>query len=112
MTLRPYQSTALDRVAHEHKTHRAVCLVMPTGAGKSVASREWCRRQAGEGKRGLMLAHRIELLTQFAGHLEAVGVSSSVIAPGYASNPYATVQCASFDTLLARGEVPDAQFIL
>lgn len=110
--LRGYQSRALDEVERAHESARRVCLVMPTGAGKSVVSREWCRRQVASGRRGLMVAHRIELLTQFSSHLSAVGVSSSVLAPGYPSNPHAPILCASLDTLLARGEVPASDFIL
>lgn len=117
MTLRDYQSRALEAVEAIHaaatdpKGRRVVCVV-PTGGGKSVIGREWARRQVERGRRGLVLAHRIELLSQMAGHLSAVGVGSSIIAPGYPSNPYAPVQIASLDTLVARGEVPQADWIL
>lgn len=117
MTLRDYQESALARVEETHARattplERRVVCVVPTGGGKSVIGREWARRQVEQGKRGLVLAHRIELLSQMASHLEKVGVGSSIIAPGFPSNPYAPVQIASLDTLVARGEVPRADWIL
>lgn len=117
MGLRDYQERALEAVeaAHARATdplsRRVVCVV-PTGGGKSVIGREWARRQVALGRKGLVLAHRTELLRQMQGHLTAVGVESSIIAPGFASNPYAPVQIASLDTLVARGEVPHADFVL
>ncbi len=111
MTLRPYQSSALTKVDAAHERVNRVCLVMPTGAGKSVVGREWVSDHA---KRGpvLVLAHRIELLTQFRDHLDSVGVRSAVIAPGHVPAPEAPVQIASMDTLVSRGEVPEATSIL
>lgn len=108
--LRGYQEKAL--AAADASPAQRVVLVSPTGSGKSVMGREWVRRQVVAGKRVLMVAHRIELLTQFARHLESAGISSSVIAPGFPSDPYAPVQCASLDTLVARGEVPRADSVL
>lgn len=110
MSLRDYQSSALDRVAKSHA--QRVVLVSPTGSGKSVMGREWVRRRVAEGKRVLMVAHRIELLTQFASHAAKVGLTASIIAPGFPSDPYAPVQCASLDTLVARGSVPQADAVL
>jgi superfamily II DNA or RNA helicase len=85
---------------------------MPTGAGKSVVAREWVRRRVEEGKRGLVLAHRTELLKQFRDHLDAVGVHAGIISPDYQPDDYARVQIASMDTLVARGHVPDSQFVV
>ncbi len=111
MKLRDYQERAL--VSVDAQTHHAVCLVSPTGSGKSVMGREWVRRRVERGQRGLMVAHRIELLRQFQGHLETCGVESSVIAPGYRNDPFAAVQCASLDTLVARADSrPKVDFVL
>lgn len=111
MGLRDYQARALSEV--EAREELRVCLVSPTGSGKSVMGREWIRRRVAEGGRGLVLAHRIELVTQMVGHLESVGVDAAVIAPGYGRDPGAPVQCANLDTLVARAdERPPADFIL
>lgn len=108
--LRDYQESALARV--DASSAKRVVLVSPTGSGKSVMGREWVRRKVAEGKRVLMVAHRIELLTQFAAHAAKVGLTASIIAPGFPSDPYAPVQCASLDTLVARGSVPEADAVL
>lgn len=115
--LRDYQSRALDEIesrhaaAHDPLTRR-VCCVIPTGGGKSVVGREWARRRLADTGRGLVLAHRIELLTQFQSHLSAVGVRAGIIAPGHPYDPSAPVQCASLDTLSSRGEVPHADWVI
>lgn len=111
MQLRDYQARALADV--EASASRRVCLVSPTGSGKSVMGREWVRRRVSEGKRGLMVAHRIELLEQFTKHLTEVGIESSIIAPGYRNDPFAAVQLASLDTLVARADArPQVDFAL
>lgn len=108
--LRDYQERALANVAASQA--QRVVLVSPTGSGKSLMGREWVRRKVAAGRRVLMVAHRIELLTQFAGHMQAVGVTPSIIAPGFPSDPFAPVQCASLDTLVARGTVPEVDDVL
>lgn len=109
-SLRPYQQTALAKVAASQA--QRVVLVSPTGSGKSVMGREWTRSQVADGRRVLMVAHRIELLTQFAGHLESAGIASRIIAPGFHGDPHAPVQCASLDTLVSRGEVPQVDAVI
>jgi DNA repair protein RadD len=108
--LRDYQERALATV--DASPAKRVVLVSPTGSGKSVMGREWVRRKVAAGRRVLMVAHRIELLTQFAGHMQRVGVTPSIIAPGFPSDPFAPVQCASLDTLVARGSVPEVDDVL
>lgn len=110
-SLRDYQARALDELASA--SERACCIVAPTGAGKSVILREICRRAVALGQRVVWLAHRVELLTQAVGHLQTVGVYAGIVSAGYDREPFAPVQCASVDTLLAReGERPPADLIV
>lgn len=111
-TLRPYQIKALASVAKTHETVKRVCLVMPTGAGKSVVGREWVQSQLRDDRRVLVLAHRSELLRQFRGHLDSVGIRSGIISPDFPPDEQARVQIASMDTLVARDMVPYADAIL
>lgn len=62
MTLRPYQTIALARVAEaEGKGCRVVALVGPTGMGKTKTAVEWAKGREGCG---CWVAHRGELLGQ------------------------------------------------
>ena len=111
LELRPYQARALDAVAQQHQSgHRSVCLVLPTGSGKTFVG----ARHVAE-RRCLWVAHRRELVSQAAVALRrelgygAVGA----IAPGLERVPEAAVQVASIQTLLAReGVRPPADVLV
>ncbi len=113
--LRPYQLDAIERVRAAMRQHRRrVCLVMPTGSGKTRTCGEMSRIVVERGGRVLWLAHRSELVDQAADALTALGLTvgaqcSSASTP---PNPYAPVQVASVQTLLSRGERPDATLIV
>lgn len=62
LSLRPYQRQAVDAtLAHFRASDEAACIVLPTGAGKSVIIAELCRLARG---RVLVLAHVKELCEQ------------------------------------------------
>lgn len=110
--LRPHQARALPEIEAAHREVKRVCCVMPTGAGKSVLGRVWAARRAADMGAGLVLAHRIELLEQFQKHLALEGIDAGIVSPDHAAEPWKKVQCASLDTLVARGEVPEAKWII
>ena len=97
--LRDYQVRSIKAV---HKAWQngasSVCLVAPTGAGKSVLGSQLA---SGFGK-VLWIAHRRELIAQAAESLSDFG-SVGVIAPGVEPNPDARFQVATVQTLLSRG---------
>ncbi len=110
-TLRDYQARAIAEL--EAAPERAVCIVAPTGSGKSVLLRTIAAQAVAQGKRVLWLAHRVELLTQAVSHLTQVGVYAGVIAAGKDREPFAPAQCASLETLLARpNDRPEADVVL
>lgn len=111
-SLRPHQERTLLALEAAHRRVKRVCVVKPTGAGKSVTGRVWAARRLGDLGPGLVLAHRIELLTQFRKHLADVGVDAGIVSPDHTSEPWKKVQCASLDTLVARGEVPEAKWVI
>jgi superfamily II DNA or RNA helicase len=78
-TLRPYQLEAISRVEAEwrHGTRRTL-LVLPTGCGKTVVFAELARKAVSLGRRGLVLAHRTELLEQAQRKLTDVGVLAGI----------------------------------
>jgi DNA repair protein RadD len=73
--LRPYQRRALDQLyAWLGENDGNPCLVLPTGAGKSVIIAALCREalQNAPGTRILMLTHVRELIEQNAARMRAV----------------------------------------
>lgn len=64
VTPRPYQIAAHDAVFNEWKDKRSTLLEMATGTGKTIVFAMVLRTLAGQGKRGLVLAHRDELIRQ------------------------------------------------
>lgn len=71
MQLRWYQSESVDAAFASARRGKHPCIVLPTGAGKSLVIAELCR-QAVENWQGrvLVLAHRKELLTQNADKIQ------------------------------------------
>jgi len=118
LTLRDYQQAALGRVRELSAAGvRSVCLVAPTGAGKTRMAVAWLTGHTGlagapllHGDTGLWIVHRLELLRQSADQLaEILGpLDVGIIAPGADSRPRARVQVATVQTLLARGDRPVA----
>ena len=115
MILRDYQEDAIHRVrAAVAAGKRRVCLVMPTGAGKTHTGAAICALAAVKGVRSLWLAHRSELIDQAVESLGAHGIRAGAISAGARSapNPHAMTQVASIQTLLARKLRPDAGIII
>ena len=67
MDLRPYQEEARRAVQRRwDQGERSTLLVLPTGCGKTIVFCKIAQDRVGQGQRGLILAHRGELLTQAA----------------------------------------------
>lgn len=110
-TLRHYQIEAISAVlAHWGRGVQAVCLVAPTGSGKT----RMCEELLAGNERSLWIAHQRDLVAQTADQLrqrfghDRVGV----IMPGAPSNESARVQVATIQTLLARDLRPLASRIV
>lgn len=100
--LRDYQTRAIDGLRRSYATgHRAPCLVLPTGGGKTVIASEIIRASVARGRRVLFLAHRAELISQSVAKLEAAGLTDlRVITRGESlGDPLAPVSVASVQTL-------------
>lgn len=72
MKPRPYQVQAHDAVFKEWKERRSTLLEMATGTGKTIVFSTILNTLAKQGKRGLVLAHRDELIRQAADKLKRV----------------------------------------
>ena len=80
MDLRPYQEEARRAVQRRwDQGERSTLLVLPTGCGKTIVFCKIAQDRVGQGQRGLILAHRGELLTQAAEKLlQATGLRCAV----------------------------------
>lgn len=102
--LRPYQLDAIDRVRAAMRQHRRVVLTVPTGGGKTVIASEIVRRVIAAAQPVLFLAHRAELVDQAAATLARLGLTVGAVSASAQTppNPFAPVQVATVQTLLAR----------
>ena len=118
-TLRDYQIAAIARLRTSLRrpcdgAHvRRVCLVMPTGAGKTIVCAEIIRLALERGGRALFLAHRAELVDQAVAKLDDLGVRAGALsASARSAASDAPVQVATVQTLLARDLRPPATVII
>lgn len=125
MALRPYQESALHDVGqHFNEGSRAVCLVMPTGAGKTRTGVSWLTGDSGiqnaprrHSDAGLWVVHRLELMEQAVEQLSRIlpgevalirGGTNTGALLGRQPRAYVT----TVQTLLASGERPDVRRIV
>jgi superfamily II DNA or RNA helicase len=111
--LRDYQQYAIQEIKRKFADgSRRICLVAPTGAGKTTIAAEIIKRTIENGKRVLFMAHRTELIEQCASRLDTFGVPLGIIKAGTRrANPKAPVQVASVQTLIRR-DVPEAHVVI
>lgn len=117
MNLWPHQVKLLDQVRGEFsRGNKAVCCVMPTGTGKTISGAAMVLAHLNKKADGkcLWLAHREELVGQAFDELTEAGLSCGVIqsVPVRECNPHRPVQVASIQTLIARGMMPNASFLV
>ncbi|HEY8944343.1 MAG TPA: DEAD/DEAH box helicase family protein, partial [Polyangiaceae bacterium] len=112
--LRDYQVRALEQVRDQLRSgKRAVCCVLPTGAGKTRIGAEMALGANDRARRTLWLAHRNELVQQAAERIRAEGIGRvGVIKADVFPDPGALVQVASVQTLLAQGKRPEAELVV
>lgn len=73
--LRPYQVDLVSRLSRSWRTgHKAPCIVLPCGGGKSVIVAEIAKRTTENGKLVLFLVHRKELCDQIRSTFKWWGV--------------------------------------
>ena len=85
MQLRDYQRNAIDRLRSVVMSgKRKVCLVMPTGTGKSLTGSAIIHNHLGRKTTNscVVYVHRQELAIQFAGTLGKIGVPTRTVIAG------------------------------
>lgn len=101
--LRDYQNLARRRVlTHWGMGRLRVCLVAPTGSGKTVMGISVLESPMRAGKRCLWLTHTKDLIDQSAARLREAFGRVGIIAAGEPSDRDAQLQVGSVQTLVAR----------
>jgi superfamily II DNA or RNA helicase len=112
MELRSYQAAAVCALREMYKDGaRKICVVAPTGAGKTVIAAHLVQSAHGLGKASLFVAHRMELLDQLRKVLQSCGLSVGMIKAGQPEDRTAAIQLASIQTLVRR-ELPPADLVI
>ncbi|UIS74659.1 helicase [Morganella phage Mecenats66] len=103
LKLRDYQEEAVSgvRLAFQ-KRYKAVLLILPTGAGKTVCFSDIARSAVAMGNKVMILAHRDQLIKQASEKLDSNGVNHGIIMAGFTPDPSARCQVASVQTLRRR----------
>jgi len=102
-TLHPYQAEVIERLKQAIAAgHRRLCVVAPTGSGKTVIAAEMIRGATARGQRVIFMGHRRELTEQTSQKLDAVEVDHGIVQAGFPARPSAKVQVCSIQTLHAR----------
>lgn len=107
--LRDYQAQAVDAVVSALNQGERVCLVAPTGAGKTVMM---CAVASALQMQTVWVTHRDALIDQSAAALEKAGLSTGIYTAGRRDGLDAQVIVASWQTVIARGEAPPAELLL
>ena len=104
LTLRQNQVDIIDRVRRAFsKGIKGVCVVFPTGGGKTVIFCFITKAVLSKGNSVIILVHRRELILQISSHLDFLGIVHGIIAPGFPMTDH-KVQTASVQTLKNRIE--------
>lgn len=112
--LRPYQEESIKLVQKEFASgNRKTCLVLPTGAGKSVIACDMIKKSVSNGKRVIFIVKGVALIDQISRRLFKELVPHGVMqANHWNRRPTAPVQAISIDTAVARDIFTPADFII
>jgi superfamily II DNA or RNA helicase len=112
MTLRPYQSKAIEQARDNFKAGVLRQIVYsPTGSGKTEIAIDLIRSAVSKGKRVAFIANRIGLVEQAARRLSQSGLDVGVIQGDNTRRLDAPVLVCSIQTLARRG-LPDVDVIV
>lgn len=109
MKLRPYQHTGARRAYKKHLKKIPVCVVSPTGSGKTPMMAEIALRAFLDKKRVLIVCYRREAVFHTTEHLVAFGVlpeDIGFVLSGYSYTPDRRVQVGTWSTLCRRALPP------
>src|SRR5262245_33871601 len=101
--LRPYQNEVIAKIeAAIAAGKRRILVTAPTGSGKLIIAGAISQRFTRAYRSVLVLAHRLEIVTQTSRKLSDRDIAHGIIKAGFAPRPMERVQVASVQTLWAR----------
>jgi DNA repair protein RadD len=114
MALRQYQQRLIDDVREAYATgYRSVLMQLGTGGGKTFTAATLIRLSVEKGNRVIFAAHLESLITDTSARLTEAGVAHGIVQADRPTNPTASVQVASLQTLHRRPECrPPADLII
>lgn len=116
MNLRPYQAETVRKALRwQDLGIKSVCIVMPTGGGKTVTGSFLALQAAAKRGGGVLwLAHRKELVRQAAKSLckYVPAAQVGIIAPWAKRSPGARVQVGSIQTVRLLEHLPQASVVV
>lgn len=117
--LRDYQEAAMREIAeawvrlNAQRLAPRILLVSRTGTGKTVIAGHFMSRVVAKGKRCIFAVRDRALIEQTSRHLDKIGVPHGVVAAGHRRvQASAPIQVCSIQTLVSRGESPEADVII
>lgn len=101
--LRDYQKSVIEECRQRMLAGVSlICLVAPTGAGKTIICAAIIKNAVAAGQSVLVLAHTREIIKQTSQKLFDNDIDHGVIQAGFATRPDEPVQIASVQTLWSR----------
>lgn len=103
--LRPYQTDLVNRLSQSWRSgHKAPCIVLPCGGGKSVIVAEIAKRTTENGGNVLFLVHRKELCDQIRNTFRWWGVEMDLCNVMMVQTASRRVQKLTYPTLIITDE--------
>lgn len=113
LSLRPYQTKAFDDVRAAYRRGiRRICLVQPTGTGKTVTGCAITQAALLKDSHALWVAHRTELIEQASEKMDDAQLDHGIIMGQHWRTKPSQVQIASVATLARRTELPPANIVV
>jgi superfamily II DNA or RNA helicase len=101
--LRDYQEENFNQLRHSYaKGHRKVLYQAATGSGKTVVASMVAKLAVEKGNRVMPVAHRRELILQFANKLNEMSLNCGIVMAGEPLEVYKEIQVGSIQTLWRR----------
>lgn len=100
--LRNYQQDLYNDTREALKTHRAVCMQLATGAGKTPVMAAMCESVLKKDRRAWVVVNREELIEQSSKHLKKWNVNHGKITANAQESRVFKIHVVSKDTLIRR----------
>lgn len=107
--LRPHQYKTIKAVLRARE--RSICIVEQTGAGKTHEAMVLAKALAEVGAKVVFLARLDLLLSDVYERFTRAGIRTGIIQASRPEDPDARVQVVSIQTILMRGNLPEADFV-